>query len=129
MITLINGALRLGHQNGGHLFANCNFGNYDLTLTDPATLYGTTVLDHSDLTISGGSLDNNGTLIAENGSDLTIQNNLTGSGTIVSVDSSVLIAGSAPYKRNHRVPADIRQLSLHLVQILKRRLAEKARAA
>ena len=27
------------------------------------------------------------------------------------------------------VPADIRQLSLHLVQVLKRRLAEKARAA
>ena len=96
MITLINGALHLGRQNGGHLFANWNFGNYDLTLTDPATLYGTTVLDHSNLTISGGPLDNNGTLIAEDGSDLTIQNNLTGSGTIVSVASSVLIAGSGP---------------------------------
>ena len=75
MITLINGALHLGRQNGGHLFANWNFGNYDLTLTDPATLYGTTVLDHSNLTISGGPLDNNGTLIAEDGSDLTIQTN------------------------------------------------------
>jgi adhesin HecA-like repeat protein len=76
MITLVNGALSLGRQNGGHLFANWNFGNYDLTLTDPATLFGTAVLDHSDLTISGGPLDNNGTLIAEDGSDLTIQNNL-----------------------------------------------------
>jgi hypothetical protein len=96
MITLINGALSLGRQNGGHQFADWNFGNYDLTLTDPATLYGTTVLDHSDLTISGGPLDNNGTLIAEDGSELVVQNNLTGSGTIVSVDSSVLIAGGAP---------------------------------
>ena len=94
MITLINGALTLGHQKGGHLFQNWNFGNYDLTLTDPATLYGTTVLDHSDLSLSGGSLTNDGTLIAEDGSDLTIQNNLAGSGKIVSVDSSMHIAGS-----------------------------------
>jgi hypothetical protein len=96
MVTLINGALTLPRQNGGHLFANWNFGNYHLNLTDPATLYGTTVLDHSDLTISGGTLANNGTLIAEAGSELVVQNNLTGSGKIVSVDSSVLIAGGAP---------------------------------
>ena len=40
-------------------------------------------------------LTNNGTLVAEDGSELVIQNNLYGHGSIVANDSAVLIAGSA----------------------------------
>ena len=94
MTILTHGRLTLPQPHQSFFFSNWDLLDYQLTVNGPSVLVGYNLLVGADETFNG-PLTNNGTLVLEDGSDLTIQNNLSGSGSIVANHSSVLIAGSA----------------------------------
>jgi hypothetical protein len=61
---------------------------------------GTNLMSHSGL--NTGSLNNMGWLVPEEGSELQVGGNLTGSGNITAINGTIVITGGAPNQRNHR---------------------------
>jgi hypothetical protein len=92
--TLADGSLSLDDPNDPLDFGNLSLVNYQLTASSPATTVGTNLMSHSGL--NTGSLNNMGWLVPEEGSELQVGGNLTGSGNITAINGTIVITGGAP---------------------------------
>ena len=95
MTILRSGHLTLSNPNQCYAFSNLDLLNYQLTVNGPTALLGFDLLMGSDLTLTAPDTINDCTTFLENGSQLSIPANLTGTGDIISNDSSILVGGSS----------------------------------